>query len=38
MIGLAGALLGYGLVAGSRRSLFYPTQPAVSLLIGLQVP
>ena len=34
MIGLAGALLGYGLVAGS-AIFFYPTAPAVSLLIGL---
>jgi len=34
MIGLAGALLGYGLVAGLVIYL-HPTAPAISLLIGL---
>ena len=34
MIGLAGALLGYGLVAGSAIFL-NPTAPAISFLIGL---
>ena len=34
MIGLAGALLGYGLVAGL-AIYFHPTAPAISLLIGL---